>query len=225
MIEKTPCKIVLIGVHTPLIGDYVDSCTRLGWEISALVKVDDKPARLSDKTNVILLDKLKSEHINTSFVAASFSPKRRRYLLATAWRHGFKKSATLVDGSSVVSTSSVVGMGTYINGMSIVGSSSRIGEYVFINRGCNIGHHVIVGDFASIGPGVTITSGVAIGEGALIGAGATILPGVHIGNGAVIAAATRIHQNVPEHTLAIGTKPELKPIVEGSTVMEYFDQE
>ncbi|OED42185.1 hypothetical protein AB833_07745 [Chromatiales bacterium (ex Bugula neritina AB1)] len=225
MSEKSKNSIVLFGARTPLIGDYVDSCLRLGLKVAAIINVDQRPDRLPDRSRLIAIDEVSGNQRTLPYVPAAFSPVRRRQLRELASVSGFENPLALVDSSAVVAGTTAVGEGSYVNALTAVGSSSRIGQFVFINRSTNIGHHVMIGDYASIGPGVSITSSVLIGEGAMVGAGATLLPGVRIGAGAVVAAATRVHTDVPDNTLAIGSALTLKPIREGSRIMDYSAQE
>jgi UDP-3-O-[3-hydroxymyristoyl] glucosamine N-acyltransferase len=204
-------RITLFGVRTPLIGDYEETCLRLGLTIAAAVQVDANRHRLMDASALIRLEDLTNAHRTAPFIAPAFVPARRRELVRMAADAGFTARAALVDPTAVVASTSRIGPGTYLNAMSVIASATRIGAHVFINRSCNIGHHVLIGDFASLGPGVTIPSSVRVGDGAVIGAGTVLLPGVVIGTGAVVSAGTRVHADVPDAHLAIGSGPTVKP--------------
>lgn len=217
--------IVLFGIRTPLINDYVETCLRLGIEIAAAVKVDGKGGRLLDARPEVPLADLDDAQRATPFIAAAFVPARRRELVDMAHQAGLEAAPALIDPTSVIASTSPVDPGTYVNAMTVIGSASRIGSHVFVNRACNIGHHVRIADFASLGPGVTIPSGVLVGEGATIGAGAVLLPGVTVGAGAVVSAGTRLHCDVPDRHLAIGVGPVIKPLRETSDVLNYPGQE
>ncbi len=217
--------IVLFGVRTPLIGDYIETCNRLNRVVVAAVKLDSQRDRLTDREYLVRLEDVTDEHRKSRFIAAAFSSKRRQEIVTSAIENGFSIDDALIDPTSVVASSSSIGVGSYINGMSIVASGSRIGEHVFINRACNVGHHVIVGDYASIGPGVSIASSVTIGEGAGVGIGATLLPGVKVGEGAIVSAATCLNIDVPPNCLAVGNPPVIKSLNQNKRAMDYSDQE
>ena len=102
-----------------------------------------------------------------------------------------------------------------------IGSNSYIGESCII-RGQG---GVRLGDSVLLAPGVQILAvnhlfddpsrpviqqgitaqGVTVGDGAWIGAGAILLDGVTVGKGAVVGAGAVVTQDVPPHTLAVGT--------------------
>jgi UDP-3-O-[3-hydroxymyristoyl] glucosamine N-acyltransferase len=218
-------RITLFGVRTPLIGDYEETCLRLGLTVAAAVQVDGNRHRLMDAATLIRLEDLTEAHRTAPFIAPAFVPARRRELVRMAEDAGFNARAALVDPTAVVASTSRIAPGTYVNAMTVIASASRIGAHVFINRACNIGHHVLIGDFASLGPGVTIPSSVRVGEGAVIGAGAVLLPGVVIGTGAIVSAGTRVHADVPDGHLAIGAGPTVKPIRGDSRILIFPDQE
>ena len=217
--------ICFFGARTPLLDDYIETCQRLELAVSHLICVDTGKPRLFHRQTIVDLHNAGTAEKQSPFVAAAFSPQRREELATLAIQHKFIPAAALVDPTSLVANSTVVGVGTYINAMTVVASVSRVGEHVFINRGCNIGHHNLIGDFVSFGPGVTAASNIRIGERAVVGAGAVLLPGVTIGSGAVVSAGTRIHQDIPPDHLAIGEKPTIKPIKKNSKLVYYPDQE
>ena len=217
-------RITLFGVRTPLVGDYVESCLRRGIEIATAVQVDGQASRLPCGYEAVPLSRIGQAGL-APFIAAAFVPARRRELVGMALAAGLTPAPALLDPTSVIASTSPVDHGTYINALSVVASASRIGAHVFINRACNIGHHVMIADFVSFGPGVTVPSGAHIGEGAVIGAGAVLLPGVVVGAGAVVSAGTRLHCDVPDRHLAIGAGPVIKPIRDGSRLLEYPGQE
>lgn len=217
--------ITLFGVRTPLIGDYEETCRRLGLRIAAAVQVDGNRHRMMDASALVRLEEMSDAVRDVPFIAPAFVPARRRALVAMAEVAGLTARDALIDPTSVVASTSGIAHGTYVNAMTVIASASRIGAHVVINRACSVGHHVLIGDYASLGPGVTIPSSVRIGAGAVIGAGVVLLPGVVIGEGAVVSAGTRVHAEVPARHLAIGNGPVIKPIRGDSRMLIYPDQE
>lgn len=217
--------ICLFGARTPLLDDYLESCLRLELSVENIISVSGEKTRFVHQQPATALQDINPQDNHSPFLAAAFSPLRRQELVSLASQCGLEPAAAVVDPTSVVASSSVIGKGSYINVMSAVASVTRIGEHVFINRSCNIGHHSLIGDFVSFGPGVTAASNIRIGERAVIGAGAVLLPGVTIGSGSVVSAGTRIHQDIPADHLAIGVQPTIKPIKEGKRLVYYPGQE
>jgi acetyltransferase-like isoleucine patch superfamily enzyme len=102
-----------------------------------------------------------------------------------------------------------------------VGSNSYIGESCIIRGqgGVHIGNSVLLAPGVQvlavdhlfddptrpvIEQGIT-TRGIVIEDGAWIGAGAILLDGVRVGVGAVVGAGAVVTEDIPAHTLAVGT--------------------
>jgi len=102
----------------------------------------------------------------------------------------------------------------------------RIGEFSGFNVRCHfeledeirIGNHVSVGHevmfltraYDTSDPsrraGVVKTGPIVIEDGAWLGARSVIMPGVRVGAGAVVGASVVVTEDVPEHTLVMGTQ-------------------
>jgi sugar O-acyltransferase (sialic acid O-acetyltransferase NeuD family) len=203
-------KLVLFGVRSPLVAEYEETCRRAAIEIAAAVSVDGAP-RLIATDLVVELAELVSTHRSIPCLVCAFSPQRRRELVSTAIANGFRISDALIDPTSIVASSTALGVGTYVNAGCVIGSIARIGQNVFINRSSSIGHHAIFEDFVTIGPGVTIAGNVRIGTGSIIGAGSTVLPNLRIGSGSIIAAGSVVRRDVADGTFVAGNPAIEKP--------------
>lgn len=102
------------------------------------------------------------------------------------------------------------------------GALMVIGDDVFLNTGCSVRARasVIIGPKTRVGPGAAIadtdfhevqpgsgirTFAVAIGQDVWVSRGAVVGPGVTIGDGAVIGALSVVRDDVPPHSLAVGS--------------------
>jgi hypothetical protein len=196
--------ITLVGVRSPMIVDFEETCERAGLQVIAAVKASPHGPRLLDRGALVDVVDLTDAHRTARAVVCAFSPIRRRELVAVAVAAGLHFDGPLVDPASVIANSTRLGDGTYVGAGCVIGAAGLLGDHVFVNRAANIGHHAIIDDYATIGPGVTIAGHVRIGEGAIVGAGSTILPGVAIGAGAVVAAGSVVRRDVAADTVVAG---------------------
>ncbi len=203
-------KLVLIGVRSPLLPDYEESCQRLGLNIVAAVRTDELRPRILDRSVLIEFAQLNEDYDELPFIACAFSPKRRMELCEKVGTTGLIAAEPLLDPTAVVASSTRIGHGTFVSAGVVIGAAGMLGEHVFVNRSTNLGHHTVVGDYASIGPGCTLAGNVRIGEHAFVGAGSVILPGVRIGVGAVVAAGSVVKDDVPDSVMVAGIPAMLK---------------
>jgi sugar O-acyltransferase (sialic acid O-acetyltransferase NeuD family) len=196
-------RIVLFGIGSPIVVEYVETCRRLGWSIVAAVKNREGEVYFDDPRRIV----------SASAAAAAmpypcwcpmFTPANRAVAVNEAQALGFKFKTALVDPHAVTAASSEAGGGSYINTGCIVGAETVIGRHALVNRGTSIGHHVRIGEYASVGPGA-IVGGLAVIEcGAMIGAGAIILPKVRIGSFAVVGAGAVVTRDVADCATVVG---------------------
>lgn len=120
--------------------------------------------------------------------------------------HGVEKSdfITIVDKSSVISSSAEIGLGCFIEQNVSISSQSKIGFGVSIKRNASVGHHSIVGDFVDINPGATIPGKVKIGNNCTIGVGAVLLDGIKIGENSFIGGGSVVTKDIPSGVVAFG---------------------
>ena len=196
--------IVIYGCGSMMIVEVEETCARLGIDVAAVVKNVEGPDYALTSGRTVMADAASSEVKSLQYVIPIFTPGHRQAAHNDAERRGFNHAATIVDPTSVVAKSTVLGVGTYVNCGALIGGASKIGRFVFINRDASIGHHVEIAEFASIGPGAIIAGAARLGRGAVASAGAIVLPAVEIGNNTVIAAGAVVRQSVPDHCLVAG---------------------
>jgi hypothetical protein len=193
---------VLFGAGSPIIVDVQESCARLGWRITAVVK--NVPGDVHASGDAPIVEATPAMRLAEPVMLPLFSPANRRH----AWHHAVSLGASafpsLIDPTSILPRRIDIAEGVYINAGCTIGAAARIGRFAFINRGASLGHHLELGEFASIGPGVTIAGQVTVGADAMIGAGAVVLPGISIGRGAIVAAGAVVHRDVPDGATVIG---------------------
>lgn len=117
----------------------------------------------------------------------------------------------LIREDTTIGDDVIVGTDTVIDGTTEIGSHVSLQTGVYIPTDTTIGSNVFVG------PRAVMTNdpypvrrdepleGPTLEDGVSIGANATILPGVRIGAGSFVAAGATVTEDVPPHTLALGT--------------------
>lgn len=117
----------------------------------------------------------------------------------------------LVREDTTIGDSVIVGTDTVIDGTTEIGSHVSLQTGVYVPTDTTIGSNVFVG------PRAVMTNdpypvrqdepleGPILEDGVSIGANATILPGVRVGAGSFVAAGATVTEDVPPHTLALGT--------------------
>lgn len=216
--------IVLVGVRSPLVVDYEETCLRAGRRIVAGLSISGSPRLFQQKLAVVLSDFDPSRQ-GAPFIACAFAPARRRELAEIANGLGLQAASALVDPTAIIASTSRIGEGSYVNAGAIIGGLCLLGEGVLVNRAASLGHHVVVGDYASIGPGATLAGNIRIGENTVIGAGAVIQPNVNVGAGAIVAAGAVVRKSVPDGALMAGNPAAQQPTVGRKSSIGRGDEE
>jgi sugar O-acyltransferase (sialic acid O-acetyltransferase NeuD family) len=187
-----------------LVIDAEESCARARVEIVAGVRNMEGTVYVTSTVRVVTPVELTDSERACGVLCALFTPGHRRAAFVDAQRVGFTRGATLIDPTSPVARSAVVGQGVFINPACVVAGSCELADWALVNRSASIGHHARIGTYASIGPGVVLAGNVSIGRGAVIGAGAIVLPEVAIGDNSVVAAGSVVRDTVPPHSVVAG---------------------
>jgi sugar O-acyltransferase (sialic acid O-acetyltransferase NeuD family) len=200
---QPPRNVVLFGIGSPIIAEYVETCNRLGYTVAAAVRNRPGPVYFRDER--VVADAGDFAPVSTwSCFCPLFTPRNRFVAVAEATQVGWRFAGALIDPTAVVASSCAIGDGGFVNAACVVGAESTLHEHVLVNRAAAIGHHVEIGAFASVGPGVVVGGLVTIGSGAMLGAGAVILPQLTIGAHAVVGAGAVVVRDVPAHSKVLG---------------------
>jgi sugar O-acyltransferase (sialic acid O-acetyltransferase NeuD family) len=200
----TARRVVLFGIGSPILVEYVETCRRLGWSIVAAVKNRDSEVYFDDPRRIVNAAAAASVMRRYPCWCPMFTPANRAAAVEEAQALGFKFETVLVDPHAMIAATSEIGAGSYLNTGCIVGAETVIARHVLINRGASIGHHVRIGEFASVGPGAIVGGLAAIECGAMVGTGAIILPKVRIGSFAVVGAGAVVTRDVPDGATVVG---------------------
>jgi sugar O-acyltransferase (sialic acid O-acetyltransferase NeuD family) len=196
--------LVLFGIGSPLVAEYVETCRRLDQPIAAAVRNYDGPVYFDDRPRIVAPDAIDRALIALPCLCPLFTPVNRAHAAREAAALGFRFTQALIDPHAVVAVTTRIGEGSFVNAGCVIGAATSIGSQALINRSASIGHHVAFAAFVSIGPGATIGGLAALGTGCLIGAGAIVLPQVKIGAFAVVGAGAVVTRDVPARSKVVG---------------------
>ena len=203
-------ELVLLGVGSPFVVEFEETCSRLGTVITAYIKNNDDPAYASDARKIVDVDHLTTALISKPVAFPLVTPAYRKNVFDLALTVGFTSFPSLVDPTTILAASTQLGRGVFVNAGCTIGAAGIIGDFVLINRHASLAHHFTISDFASVGPGVVVAGQVQIGRGAFIGAGAVLLPKVRVGANAIVAAGTVVTSDVADNTLVAGNPGKVK---------------
>ncbi len=202
-------KIVLFGIGSMLIVDIEETCERLGIEIVAAIRNVDGPSFFFDPSRVHSAENIAEFCRGIPVIVPLFTPGYRKEAVDHALRCGLDQFDNIVDPTSIMSHSTLLGRGVYVNAGCTIGGAGIFGDFVLINRSVSIGHHATLKDFTSIGPGAVLAGQVTVGRGSMIGAGAVVLPTIEIGENSVIAAGSVVTKPIPSNCMAAGNPAKI----------------
>jgi sugar O-acyltransferase (sialic acid O-acetyltransferase NeuD family) len=188
-------RVILFAVGSPYAWDVVESVRRAGAEPVCVDNLGGADARLPGLTRAAEPG---------PFVLGLSSAEHRPQAARAALEAGHHEPLVLVDPTSVVATTAILGHGTYVNAGVVVASHATLGCHVNVNRSVSLGHDTDIGSFASFGPGAVLAGGVRVGAATFVGAGATVLPEVTLGPGAVVGAGAVVTRDVARGDVVVG---------------------
>jgi len=126
---------------------------------------------------------------------------RVRKLIAERYKVEY---ATARHPKSIISASSMIGVGTVVMPGAIINADVRIGRHCIINTKASVDHECLIGDFVHIAPGATLSGNVEVGECSWIGVGACVKQGIKIGENCMIGAGSVVVKDIPDNSTAYG---------------------
>ena len=112
--------------------------------------------------------------------------------------------ATIRHPSSVVASSSAIGLGNFIASFVTIQPQVNVGRFVSMRAGASIGHHAVIGDHAYVGPNATMCGHAVLGEGACLGPNAVILERTTVGHYGVVGIGSAVTKDVPANATVMG---------------------
>lgn len=100
---------------------------------------------------------------------------------------GFKLPI-ISDSSAIISSTALIGEGTFIGKNAIINAESHIGKMTIINTCALVEHECYVGDYAHIAVGAVLCGQVKVGKSAFVGANATVIQCIEIPDRKIVPA-------------------------------------
>jgi len=197
-------KLVLYAASSAYAKEAAETARRLDWQIAAAVRNLAGAPVAAGLGPVVEADDLEADLLMLPFTVALTTPGHRYTASMDARHRGFAFPATLIDPTSIVASSAVIGCGSYVNAGAIVAAEVVTGRFCSINRGASIGHDTTLADYVSVGPGSVTGGSCRIGRGAFLGVGAVLAPQVSIGANAVVGAGAVVVRDVDEESVVVG---------------------
>ena len=112
--------------------------------------------------------------------------------------------ASLVDPTSVVTTTAAVGPGSVIYPHVFVGHDARIRRRVLILAGCVVNHDVVLEDNVILCSGVSLAGAVHVEAGCYLGQQCTVRQYLRIGRNSLIGMGSVVVKNVEPDSVMAG---------------------
>jgi len=111
---------------------------------------------------------------------------------------------SIIDPSSFVSRTAVIGRGCVVYPHCYIGLNARLGDYVFMLSGCIVNHDNVIGDRCTLASGVVLAGGVKVEAGCYIGQMATIRGSLNIGANSLVGMGAVVVKDVPPNSVMVG---------------------
>ena len=185
------------GVHR-LLG-YVDPNPYAAVESLGLVRLGTDDA----------LHEYPDAELMLAFGAAG--PSDRRAYVAEQFTAAGRRFATVVHPQAVVSTTAVIGAGTFINAGAVVQTGARIAEHALVNSGAIVEHDVRLGAHVLLAPGAVVGGGAFIGSRTFVGMRAAVRDHVRVGARVTIGMGAAVVHDLGDDVVAVGVPARLVP--------------
>ena len=167
--------------------------------------LDDDPPQsdLLDAYGPVLGGTERLVELGASFMLGFGQPSVRRRFDEIG-RAAALESPVIVEQTSIVRSTAVLGPGTHVGTMALINSWCKIGRQVRVGFSALVAHDSVVGDYVNVRQGALVSGGVTIGDDAVIGAGAIVLENLTIGAGATVGAGAIVTRDVKPGETVVG---------------------
>ena len=195
---------IIYGVRTPYVHEVIESVKRTNTRVSIFIDNVPDTNNPLDLTPLATTEDIKPEWLTIPVLFGTITPGYRKSMYKEVLALSFSKFMTLIDPTSIVSSSTKLATGVQINAAVVIGANSTLDDFSLVNRSASVGHDVVLESYTSLGPGCVVCGSSTIGAGSFIGAGAIISPGCSIGKNSIVGAGAVVIKDVPDHCVVIG---------------------
>lgn len=194
-------KLIIIGAggHGKVVAEIA-----LKNNYSIIGFIDDNPDIKSVGNYKVLGDwNSKEQYKDCFFFVAIGNNTIRKNKLEELIKEGYQIT-TLIDPSSIVSSSVKLGVGSVVMANATVNVDSTFGRGCIINTASSIDHDCTVNDYVHICPGVHIAGSVVICSNTWVGIGTSIINNLLIGENVMIGAGSVVVKNISNNKKVYG---------------------
>lgn len=127
-----------------------------------------------------------------------------RKRIITSYINKKARFINLIDPSSIISNSAIVGKGNIIYPNTVISSNVTIGNHIIINMNSIVGHDAKIKDNTIISSFCDVTGYVEIGHSTFLGSHVSIHPKVKIGNECQIGIGSIVFTDVKDGKKVFG---------------------
>lgn len=177
-----------------------ESATAAGWDA---VFYDDHMTGLIDGRLVGgKADDVSAAQCDGAIVAIGNNRVRLEWIARL--RTAGVKLATIMHHSALVSSSAVLGEGTFLAAGAIVGTGAVLGAGCIINTGASVDHDCTLGDGVHLSPGVHLSGLVTIGTASWLGTGSSVRNKIRIGRDVMVGVGGSVVRDVEDSQTVVG---------------------
>jgi acetyltransferase EpsM len=111
---------------------------------------------------------------------------------------------TLVHPKADVSTSVIMGKGSFVSVRAILMPDVTCGICCIFNTGVIVEHDCVLGEYVHVAPGSILCGNVHVGDYTLIGAGTVVNPNIRIGKNVIIGSGSVVTQDIADGLVVAG---------------------
>ena len=199
-------KLVILGDRT---ANEVLESAQLGHgsEFTSIIKLYFVPESFDSEATAIESD---VEEVFFQVGVANIALKQG--IIAACEARGWK-AYSIFHPQAVVSSSALIGEGTYLGPLCVVSSNAKVGNHCIVHIQSTVGHDAIVEDLCAILPGAKLSGNVQVGARSLVGSNAFVAAGITIGEDCQVDALCYLAQDLPaQHIASPRTSKPLKRV-------------
>ncbi|WP_144143741.1 acetyltransferase [Paraburkholderia sp. BCC1884] len=144
------------------------------------------------------------QHLDQAEFVIALGEPAAREKLGEKLRLAHARPGRVVDTSSLVVESAMLGEGVVITPLCSVSSDAKLGRHACVNTMSIVGHDVEIGDHTVVSSMVNIGGACVIGANSYLGMGALIKEGVRIGSNSIIGMGSVVYSDIPDDVIALG---------------------
>lgn len=151
----------------------------------------------------VRFDSIKNNKNDYEIIIAVGEPINRKTIYNKVKSYGFKM-ATLIDSTSIISSSVKIGEGCIVCEFVTIHCDVKIGDNCLIQPYSCIGHNIIIGNNCVFSPFFAPGGNSVFGNNIFVGMQSSLKEKLTIGDNAIIAMGSAVFRDVAENSVVVG---------------------